>query len=170
MLNKQSQELKKEALGKASAELKSVMEKIPYLREVIVGGELAKLAFDYLKENSPEYVKEDAKGAWNVAVQGRFTAFKNWIKEAWTGSSQLSWAIGDYEDFLAMFPDGDKTKKPTFKEFYEATRAPADLGEYKVFQQIMNRMGHVADKTHYIEIRQEGRQSGDDGYFGKSSL
>ena len=146
------------------------MEQIPYLREVIVGGELAKLAFDYLKANSPEHVKEDARGAWNVAVQGRFVAFKNWVKEAWTGESRLVDAVGDYEDFLAMFAEGDKTQKPSFKEFYEATRAPADLGEYKTFQLIMNRMGHVADKKHFIEIRQEGRQSGKDGLFGKSSL
>lgn len=37
--------------------MKDTLLKIPYLREVIVGGELAKLAFDYLKENSPEHVK-----------------------------------------------------------------------------------------------------------------
>lgn len=63
------------------------MEQIPYLREVIVGGEMAKLAFEYLKANAPEHVKEDARGAWNVAVQGRFKAFKNWVTSAWTGRS-----------------------------------------------------------------------------------
>ena len=138
--------MKEEKLGEMTDEMKKVMEKIPYLREVIVGGELAKLAFNYLKENSPEHVKEDARGAWNVAVQGRFKAFKNWVKEAWTGESRLVWAVGDYEDFLSMFAEGDNTKRPTLKEFYEATRAPADLGDWKTFQQIMNRMGHVASK------------------------
>lgn len=73
-----------------------------------------------------------------------------------------------------MFDENDETTKPTLKEFYEATRAPADMGTYKTFQIIMNRMGHVADKTHYIQIRQEGRQheskskSTFDVGFGKS--
>ena len=41
------------------------------------------------------------------------------------------------------------------------------MGEFKTFQLIMNRMGHVADKRHFIEIRQEGRQSASSGdYFG----
>ena len=79
------------------------------MREVIVGGEMAKLAFEYLKANAPEHVKEDARGAWNVAIQGRFKAFKNWVTTAWTGQSRLSTAIGDYEDFLAMFPKNDET-------------------------------------------------------------
>ena len=39
------------------------------------------------------------------------------------------------------------------------------MGEFKTFQLIMNRMGHVADKRHFIEIRQEGRQSGTSGKF-----
>lgn len=141
------------------------MEKIPYLREVIVGGEMAKLAFEYLKANAPEHVKEDARGAWNVAVQGRFKAFKNWVTAAWTGESRLATAIGDYEDFLAMFPAGDESKRPSFREFYEATRAPGDRGDFKTFKEIMNRMGHVADKRHYIEIRQMGRQSASSGSF-----
>ena len=108
-LTKSAQQIKKDALGKASGELKKVMEQIPYLREVIVGGEMAKLAFEYLKANAPEHVKEDARGAWNVAIQGRFKAFKNWVTSAWTGESRLSIAIGDYEDFLAMFPKNDET-------------------------------------------------------------
>ena len=70
-----------------------------------------------------------------------------------------------------MFPASDETTKPSFREFYEATRAPADLGDFKTFQLIMNRMGHVADKRHFIEIRQEGRQSATSGsYFGISDL
>ena len=61
------------------------MEDIPYMREVLVGGEMAKLAFEYLKTNSPDYVKGDMSGAWNVAVMGRFKAFKNWATTVWTG-------------------------------------------------------------------------------------
>lgn len=162
--------MKKEKLDAVSTELKSVMLQIPYLQEVIVGGELAKLAFEYLKENAPEHVKEDARGAWNVAVQGRFTAFKNWVKEVWTGNSRLMTAIGDYEDFLAMFPDGDTTIQPSFRTFYECTRAPADLGDFATFQVIMNRMGHVADKRHYVEIRQEGRQTKSGGFFSTADV
>ena len=153
-LTKYAQDAKKETLNKASDELKKVLTKIPYLKEVIVGGELAKMAFQYLKDNAPEHIKEDARGAWNVAVMGRFKAFKNWVAATWTGKSHLNLAIGDYEDFLAMFGENDTTKKPSFREFYEATRAPADTGDFKTFQLIMNRMGHVAEKPHYIDIRQ----------------
>ena len=123
------------------------------------------MAFQYLKDNAPEHIKEDARGAWNVAVMGRFKAFKNWVTATWTGESHLNAAIGEYEDFLAMFGENDTTKKPSFRVFYEATRAPADTGNFKTFQLIMNRMGHVAEKPHYIQIRQEGRQTCDSGSF-----
>lgn len=73
----------------ASTELKNVMYQIPYLREVVVGGELAKLAFDYMYENAPAHVKKDMKGAFETAVKGRFQAFKNWITAAWTGTSDM---------------------------------------------------------------------------------
>ena len=61
-----------QALKAASLELRSAMDRVPYLKEAITGGELAKLAFEYLKTQSPEHVKADARGAWNVAIQGRF--------------------------------------------------------------------------------------------------
>ena len=124
---------------------------------MIVGGELAKLAFDYMKANSPDHVKKDAASAWNTAVQGRFQAFKNWCVTAWSGETTFDLALGDYMDYLALFEDRDQTPKPSFKEFYEATRAPSDLGEYTTFKVVMNAMGAVADKRHFIEIRQQGR-------------
>ena len=65
-------------------------------------------------------------------------------------------------DYLALFEDRDTTPKPSLREFYEATRAPSDLGDYKTFQVIMNAMGNVADKRHYIEIRQQGRHKTSD--------
>ena len=61
-----------QALKAASLELKGAMDSIPYLKEAITGGELAKLAFEYLKTQAPEHVKADASSAWNVAIQGRF--------------------------------------------------------------------------------------------------
>ena len=133
------------------------------------------MAFQYLKENAPEHIKEDARGAWNVAVMGRFKAFKNWVAATWTGKSYLTTAIGEYEDFLAMFGENDTTKKISFRQFYESTRAPADLGDFKTFQMIMNRLGHVAEKPHFIQIRQEGRQTEDSSSpiefgFGKSDI
>ena len=48
------------------------MKKVPYLREVIIGGELAKVAFNYAKENVSDSVKRDASSGWNVAVKGRY--------------------------------------------------------------------------------------------------
>ena len=61
--------------------------KIPYLKEIIMGGELAKMAFDYMAAQAPANVKADAKSAWNTAVVGRFKAFKNWLSAAWSGQA-----------------------------------------------------------------------------------
>ena len=135
------------------------MMAVPYLREVVVSGELAKLAFDYLKENTPQHVKDEASTAWNVSVQGRVAAFKAWCVSAWTQESYLERAVGDYLDYLAMFDADDKTKKPTLAQYYEAVRAPEGKGTFKDFAEIVKRMGQVADKKHYITIRQTGRNS-----------
>ena len=71
-----------------------------------MGGELAKLAFQYLKANTPDALKNEASGAFNMAAKGRFTAFKNWLSSCWSGDSNLTTVVGDYEDYLAMFgPD-----------------------------------------------------------------
>ena len=52
------------------------MKKVPYLREVIIGGELAKVAFNYAKEKVSDSVKRDVSSGWNKAIRGRFEAFK----------------------------------------------------------------------------------------------
>ena len=89
------------------------MKKVPYLREVIIGGELAKVAFNYAKENVSDSVKRDASSGWNVAIRGRFEAFKKYCTSVWTQSSYLEMAVGDYLDYLQLFDELDKTKKPT---------------------------------------------------------
>ena len=109
------------------------MMAVPYLREVVVSGELAKLAFDYLKENPPQHVKDEASTAWNVSVQGRVAAFKAWCRSAWTQESYLERAVGDYLDYLAMFDAADRTKRPTLAQYYEAVRAPEGKGTFKDF-------------------------------------
>ena len=69
--------------------MKDIAYKIPYLKEVVMGGELARIAFQYLWRVSPDYIKTDAKGAFQTAVVGRFTAFKNWLTAAWSGNSDM---------------------------------------------------------------------------------
>ena len=56
-----------------------------------------------------------------------------------------------------MFQETETVNRLSFKEFYEATRAPMDTGDYQQFRMIMNRYGTVGEKSHYIQIRQEGR-------------
>ena len=75
--------------SKASDEMKKVLSQIPYLREVLVGGELAKMAFDYMVDNAPQNVKADMKGAFRTAAVGRYKAFKHWLTKAWSGKSDL---------------------------------------------------------------------------------
>ena len=141
---------------------------VPYLREVVVSGELAKLAFDYLKANTPQSSKDEASTAWNVSVQGRVAAFKAWCVSAWTQESYLELAVGDYLDYLAMYSDTDKTQKPTLAQYYEAVRAPEGRGTFKDFSKIITRMGQVPDKKNYIKIRQTGRNS-EEGWAKKLS-
>lgn len=43
-----AQNIKKTALSKTTGAMRNKMNEIPFLQEVIVSGELAKLAFDYL--------------------------------------------------------------------------------------------------------------------------
>ena len=69
--------------------MKKALYEIPYLKQVLMGGELAKLAFDYLVANTPEHLKREIKGTWSTAVDGRYKAFKNWLSAAWTGKSNL---------------------------------------------------------------------------------
>ena len=122
-----------------------------------MGGELAKLAFDYMVANTPEHVKREVKGTWNTAVDGRFKAFKNWLSAAWTGKSNLQQVIGDYEDYVALFSPYDEEEPISLQHFFEATRAGGDEGVYSDYYSIMNRMGQKPDREHYIKVRQESR-------------
>ena len=44
--------------------MKKALQEIPYLKEVIMGGELAAVAFNYLKANAPDQVKAEANSVW----------------------------------------------------------------------------------------------------------
>lgn len=92
-----------------------------------------------------------------TAIKGRFKAFKSWLTAVWTGESQLTAAVGEYEDYLAMFGEEEEGERLSLRQFYEATRAPEALGDFDTYIKVMSRMGQVADKAHYIEVRQEGR-------------
>jgi hypothetical protein len=135
-------------------EMKNALYKVPYLREVLVGGEMAKLAFNYMKENVPNHVKDDMNKAYNSALGGRFKAFKNWITEAWSGKTNLENVVGDYEDYLALFALDSSDERISLHEFWDATRAPGDEGDYPSYQKIMNRMGATGDRAHYVGVRQ----------------
>ena len=58
-----------------------------------------------------------------------------------------------------MFTPDDKAPQVSLKEFFEATRAPEDMGYYRDYQKIVNKMGLVADKKHYLEVRAKARNS-----------
>ena len=122
-----------------------------------MGGELAKLAFDYLVANTPERVKREVSSTYNTAVTGRYKAFKNWLSAAWTGKSNLQSVIGDYEDYLALFGPDESTDRLSLHEFFDATRAGGDEGVYKDYYEIMDRMGQAGERSHYINVRQESR-------------
>jgi len=54
--------------------MKNALLTVPYLKEVIIGGELAKLAFNYLKDHASATTKSDL-GAAYASIKGRFSAF-----------------------------------------------------------------------------------------------
>lgn len=141
----------------ASDAMKETLYKIPYMKEVIMGGELAKLAFDYLVANTPQHVKRNLTSGFNTAVAGRWKAFKNWLQAAWTGKSNLTSVIGDYEDYLSLFTPGESGNALSLKSYYESTSAAGDEGHYKDYSGIMDLMGQTGDRTHYVGVRQATR-------------
>ena len=86
-----------------SKELQKALHEIPYLGTIIQGGELASLAFEFMKENTPDRYKAEAAGTWSKVAGGRITAFENWLKEAWSGDTKLTTIVGDYLDYLSLF-------------------------------------------------------------------
>jgi len=138
----------------ASKEMKKALYEIPYLKQLVMGGELAKMAFDYMKANSPNNIKQDMSGAFNTKVKGEFKAFKAWISTACGGDSDVQTIVSDYEDYLALFPNNSSAERLNLKEFFDAMHAPGDMGNFADYSTIMNMMGMTGDRNHYVEIRQ----------------
>ena len=55
-------------MSDASDAMKDVLYKIPYVKQVLISGELAKLAFDYLVAQTPEHAKRNIKSGFNTAI------------------------------------------------------------------------------------------------------
>ena len=124
----------------ASKDMKKALYEIPYLKKVLMGGELARLAFDYMVANTSGHVKRNVKGGFNTAIKGRYKAFKNWLNAAWTGKSNLETVIGDYEDYLSLLSPEGENSDLSLHEYFNATRAAGDEGVYKDYQTIMDKM------------------------------
>jgi len=148
-----------EKIAAGKLEMKKAMMNIPYLKEVIIGGELASLAFDYMKSQAPEGMRKTLGGAYASGVKGRFTAFKSWLSQAWSGKTELLQIIGDYEDYLSLFPTNSDKPRISLHQYFDATRAPGDRGNFSVYKDVINRMGLDAEKGTYVGIRQESRNS-----------
>ena len=147
-----------EKLAQGKTDLKKALMTIPYLKEVVMGGEMAALAFDYMKENAPEGMKKGMGAALATAVKGRFSAFKNWLKQAWSGDTDILTIVGDYEDYLALFPtNSEKTPRVSLHQFFDATRAPGDRGNFSAYKEVIERMGMTAARDHYVGVRLESR-------------
>lgn len=67
-LRSDGQEGAADLMSDASDAMKDVLYKIPYMKEVLISGELAKLAFDYLVAQTPEYAKRNIKSGFNTAI------------------------------------------------------------------------------------------------------
>ena len=126
-------------IDKEKTALVESLKKIPYLKQIVQGGELAKMAYDFVNENSPEYLKQEVGSAFNYQVMGRWAAFKNFLTVAWTGESNFQRVLADYEDFLSMYEDPANCEI-SFLEYFNATRAAGGTGDFKTYEQIMNKM------------------------------
>ena len=130
-----------------------------------MGVQIAKLAFDFMVEHTPTYVKKDARGAWNVAIAGRWKAFKLWVNQAWTHESNFKQIVGDWEDFLSLHehyadPGTDGARpEMSLLDYYDATRAPGDRGDYGTYAKIQTIMGVKPERATYIDLRQQARNS-----------
>jgi len=65
--------------------------------------------------------------------------------------------VGDYEDYLSLFPINSKKDRVSLHQYFEATRAPGDRGNWVAYEDIIQRMGLNPDRAHYVQVRQESR-------------
>ena len=152
------EKLLKKHLKGVSADLKEALDKIPYMKEIVMTGELAKLAFDYMYDHAPMYIKQEGRTGWNVAILGRFKAFKQFMTKSWTGKSSLRLAVDDYMDFLSLEPDNERVGI-SFSQFFDNTRAVEGRGTYDGYSEVMKRYGSAPERKNFISTRQAARNA-----------
>ena len=111
-----------------------------------------------LKQQGDATNKNDWMAAFNTAVGGRIKALRQDMAEKWSGKTGIEFVIGDYVDYLSLYnPAGDEDHVLDLREFFNATRAHDDLGNYEDYGVIMDKMGTGPDPMAYRKIRQQAR-------------
>ena len=128
----------KESMEAATDSVKDAMMRIPYLKEVMLGAEFAKIAFLFAKKHAPPGAKREIGAAFNTVVGSRLELLKQQMWEFWSGQPGINGVIGDYFDYLSLINPADtETHTLDLLEYYEATRSWNDHGnwdDYKLVQ------------------------------------
>ena len=149
----------KESMEAATDSVKDAMMKIPYLKEVMLGAEFAKIAFMFAKKNAPPGAKREIGAAFNEVVGSRLELLKQQMWEFWSGQSGINGVIGDYFDYLSLINPADtETHTLDLLEYYEATRSWNDHGnwdDYKLVQTALQ--NDKPSRSEYLSQRQKAR-------------
>ena len=121
-----------------SKEMSVVLEEAPFLGDIIESGDLGRFALEYMNSQMPNIVPAEAGVILKKIAEGRITAFKHWLEESWSGDTKLTYIVGDYLDYLSLFKNDSQAKRLTLREYFDATRAPEDRGDFEQYAEIMN--------------------------------
>ena len=140
------------ALVDTSMELQNVLSEVPYMREIIMSGQIAMLAFKIAKENAGVDVKNALLQAWNSTVG---SLVDSWIKDV-----SMPFVVDEYLDYLSIVNPAIPLEAHfniDLREYWDATRTHNDRGTFEDYQNIMMRQGHVANRKDYVSLRQKAR-------------
>lgn len=131
-----------------STELQTVLAEVPYMKEIIMTGQIAMLAFKIAKENAGAEVKASLMAAWNMTIGSMI--------ESWLSHNSMYDATNEYLDYLSLINPAlpqERQSNLDLREYWDATRTHNDRGMFHEYQNIMMRQGHVADRREYLTHR-----------------
>jgi len=120
--------------------MKENLLKVPYLKELLLSKELAEMAFDYMAKRASMSTKKDFGAAYSE-VRGRMEAWSAGLKDFWSGRTGLAEVIDDYLDYVSLNnPAGPPDDVLDLREYFDATRAHNDRGNYENYAKVMKMM------------------------------
>ena len=128
------------SMARASDNIRDAINRIPYAKEVMMGINFAKIAFQFAKKNAPPGVRRQINTAYQYGILGNLEALYGFVMGLF-GESNTSVIIGDYLDYLSMYnPARDDQEVQDLDEFFVATRSHNDRGKFEDWEHVMKIM------------------------------